>query len=198
MWAIGSSSLAYQDATAFVIPRMASVVRRVSMSLRNSPFTHALAQHVLENALERARPLADAAPAFGRQVLAFIEEDLTKSLRSRSGDKWEMNETRQAVGGTAGTRGNGCGGLEEALDSLRQTTSRAPSLDGKIIIEARLANAEHIGDVLRRRAVIAALGKNPSGCFDDLWSAAAQPESLAGIRERNDGHELIQPSERDR
>src|SRR4029079_1631181 len=39
-------------------------------------FGDALLDHVLEDALEPARPAADAAPAFARQMLALIEEYL--------------------------------------------------------------------------------------------------------------------------
>jgi hypothetical protein len=47
-----------------------SVTRAAELASRNAFF-----DHVLENALKPTRPATDAAPAFGREMLAFIEKN---------------------------------------------------------------------------------------------------------------------------
>ena len=64
-------------------------------------------------------------------------------------------------------------------------------LGGEVIVEAGLAHAEHVGDRLRRGAVIAALGEHAGRRIDDLVGtaqhAAVADETCAG---RVRGHGL--------
>src|SRR5262249_23587196 len=74
MRATPTSSRGSQPATALAMPR---IERRQSGVEIGAEFAdpHALLEHVLEDLFEPARPLADAPPALGRQVLALVEED---------------------------------------------------------------------------------------------------------------------------
>jgi hypothetical protein len=63
-------------------------------------------------------------------------------------------------------------GLEEILDAARADDFERYLLGGQIIIQARLADADAVGNVLRRRAMIAALGKDASCRIDDFGRTA--------------------------
>ena len=66
----------------------------------------------------------------------------------------------EPVAGAARAGGDGLGGLDEALDAAEADELERHLLGGEVVVEARLADAEHVGDVLRRRPVEAALGEH--------------------------------------
>src|SRR5215470_11133579 len=79
---------------------------------------HARLDDVLEDAFEAARPLADAAAAFVRQVLPLVEEDLHEVAAVDQRPKMRSDQAVELVAGTARRGRDRLGGLEEALHAL--------------------------------------------------------------------------------
>src|SRR5262249_31021261 len=74
---------------------------------------------------------------------------------------------------------------------LQANELERPLLGGEIVIETRLSDAEHVGDVLGRRTVEAALGEDARGGLDDLGRTAARARSRTpGGGKGDDGHGL--------
>ena len=62
--------------------------------------------------------------------------------------------------------------FEKAGNSLNTDKLQSGLLGRKVVIKARLADVQDVGDILRSRAVIPALGKHLSRGLDDLDRAA--------------------------
>src|SRR5262249_7551085 len=67
---------------------------------------------------------------------------------------------------------------------------RAPPLGWKLVVEARLPNAEHVGDVLGRRTVEATLREDPRSGLDDLGCPPPWAWPQAPCRKRHDRHDV--------
>src|SRR5262249_19463467 len=65
-----------------------------------------------------------------------------------------------------------------------------PLLGGKIVVEARLPNAEHVGDVLGRRTMEAALREDASSGLDNLGGAPPRAWPQASCGQRHDRHDV--------
>src|SRR5262252_2467282 len=144
---------------------------------------------VFEHPLQSARPLSDPPAAFGRQVLALVQEHPDKAAAVRERGKVRFDEASELVGGSARSRRNCLRHLEETGHTLQANELERPLLGGEIVIETRLSDAEHVGDVLGRRTVEAALGEDARGGLDDLRRTAARAWSqTAGGGKGYDGH----------
>src|SRR5262249_31953770 len=64
------------------------------------------------------------------------------------------------------------GPLDEAIYAVLADAFERGLLGGKIVVERGLPHAEHVGDGLRRGAVIAAFGKHAGRGIDDRFGAA--------------------------
>src|SRR5262249_52045211 len=71
------------------------------------------------------------------------------------------------------------GRLEVAAHALQADELERLLLGSEIVVQARLPDAEHVGDVLGGRAVEAALGEDARGGLDDLGRASARASSRA-------------------
>src|SRR6185312_1930633 len=119
---------------------------------------------LLEDAFKPPRPTADAAPAFSWQMMAFVEEHLHEIAAVEQGRQVRLDQKRQALPRCSAASCDRLGGF----------------VGGKIVVEARLPDAQHVGNILGGSAVKAALGEDARGRIDDLRRAATLVRAAAG------------------
>ena len=180
MRATGTFSLRYQLDAALHMPRMASVAMRASRSVRNSPLAmpSLMTSSKMRSSPRDQRPMRRRLSA-GR-CWRSLRNTFTKSPRSSRGDRCDLiNKDRRsrAVPPPASDR---LGGFEEALDALKADQLKCGFLGGKIVVEARLPDAQDVRNILCGGAVKAALGEDAGGRIDDLRRAAALARAAAG------------------
>src|SRR5262245_32243894 len=132
--------------------------------------------------LDAARPFAHAAAALVGQELPLSEEHLDEIAAVENRRNMRPDQARELLRRRARSAGNRLCGLEEVLDPAGADDLERDLLRAEIIVEAGLANVEHIRNVLRGSAVIAAFGEHACRCLDDLRRAAmraAPPGALA-------------------
>src|SRR5215468_6843877 len=157
---------------------------------------HPFLENVLKNALQSARPFSDPPTAFARQVLTLVQEDLDKITAVGQRREVRFDEARKLVGGGARSRSNRLGDLEVSGHALETNEFEGPLLGRKIVVEARLPNAEHIGNVLGRRTVEAALREDARSGLDNLGRPPPWAWPQAPCRKRHD-HYDVSTSSRD-
>src|SRR5262245_36956127 len=151
---------------------------------------HPFLENVLKNSLQSARPFSDPPAAFTRQVLTLVQEDPDKITAVGHRREVRFDEARELVGGGALSRCNRLGDLEVSGHALETNEFERPLLGGKVIVEARLPNAEHVGDVLGCRTMEAALREDARSGLDNLGCPPPWAWPQAPCRERHDGHDL--------
>src|SRR5215468_6662397 len=151
---------------------------------------HPFLENVLKNALQSARPFSDPPAAFARQVLTLVQEDPDKITAVGQRREVRFDEARQLVGGGARSRRNRLGHLEVSSHPLETNELERPLLGRKIVVEARLPNAEHVGDVLGRRTVEAALREHAGSSLDDFGCAPPRARPQTPCRKRHDCHDV--------
>src|SRR5262245_1300102 len=151
---------------------------------------HPFLEKVLKNSLQSTRPFSDPPATFARQVLTLVQEDPDKITAVGQRREVRFDEARKLVGGGARSRSNRLGDLEVSGHALETNEFKRPLLGGKIVVEARLPNAEHIGDVLGRRTVEAALRENARSSRDDLGCTPPRAWPQAPCRKRRDHHDV--------
>src|SRR5262245_11361097 len=132
--------------------------------------------------LDAARPFAHAAAALVGQELPLSEEHLDEIAAVENGRNMRPDQPRELFRRRARPAGNRLRGLEEVLDPARADDLERDLLRAEIIVEAGLADVEHIRNVLRGGAMVAALGEHARRRLDDLRRAAmraAPPRILA-------------------
>src|SRR3984893_6781567 len=99
-------------------------------------------ENVLKNSLQSARPFPDPPAAFARQVLTLVQEDPHKITAVGQRREVRFDEARKLVGSGARSRRNRLGDLEISGHALATNEFERHLLGGKIVVEARLPNAE--------------------------------------------------------
>ena len=117
---------------------------------------------------------------FGRNW-RWVRNTRTKWLRSSNGAMWARIRPASFSRGVPGPAAIACSVSKKPADALHADMLKGDLLRGEIVIEARLPDAEQVGDVLRAGAVIAAFGENPRGGLHDLAGAAARV-AVCGLR----------------
>src|SRR5215471_15122863 len=77
-------------------------------------FRHTLPDDLLENALDPARPAADASPAFTREVLPLILENPDEIAAIEERRQMRIDEQRETFARAVRSRGNGLCGVEKS------------------------------------------------------------------------------------
>src|SRR5215468_8516692 len=151
---------------------------------------HPFLENVLKNPLHSARPFSDPPSAFARQMLTLVQEHPDKIAAVGHRREVRFDQARKPVGGGARSRCNRLGDLEVSGHALETNEFERPLLGGKIVVETRLPDAEHIGDVLGCRTVEAALREDARSRLDDLGCPPPWAWPRAPCRKRHDGHDL--------
>src|SRR5262245_11442605 len=133
-----------------------------------------LADDGFKDVLDAARPLTHAAPAFVGQELPLGEEHLDEITAVENGRNMRPDQPCELLRWRARPTGNRLRGLEEVLDPAGADDLERDLLRAEIIVEAGLANVEHIRNVLRGGAMVAALGEHARCRLDDLGRAAVR------------------------
>ncbi|MEX2126623.1 MAG: hypothetical protein WD871_00060 [Xanthobacteraceae bacterium] len=137
------------------------------------PFFDPRAQHVFKYSFDRAGMAADPVPTFGRQMSALIQKDVhvvapvPQRVEMRGDEGTEFIARRARLLGDADCR------LDEAFGAARADHFKRDFLRRKIIVEARLAHAQYVGDVLRGGSVKSTPRENLGGGIDDFRGSAA-------------------------
>src|SRR5262245_16832366 len=98
-----------------------------------------------------------------------------------------LDQTSESVGGAARACCDRLGDLDEAAAPVQAHHLERALLGGKIVVEARLPYAEHIGDVLCGGTMKATLGEHARRRLDDFRRALARAGPPRGP-ERYDRH----------
>jgi hypothetical protein len=88
-----------------------------------------------------------------------------------------LDEAGKLIGRAARSRRDRLGDLEEAAHALQTDELERALLGGKIIVQARLPDAEHVGDVLGGGPVKTARREDTGSGLDDLGLAPPRAPS---------------------
>jgi len=100
--------------------------------------------------------------------LALSEKNPYEITAIQNGHHLSADQARKLLTGLSRSGGDRLSRFEKAGHSLDTDKFQSGFLGWDIVVKARLADVQDVGDILRGRAVVAALGKDLGRRLDDF------------------------------